>query len=147
MYDKGTQAGRYSRGKKFKKSNTDDWFSKFIRIRDIKTGEHCMCITCGKFEHWKDMDCGHFMLRDRPLTRFHEQNCNAQCKRCNRFRDGEQYRHGKAIDEKYGKGTADKLEELAKFRGKKHTPEDLKELSKEYRIKAKEMAKKKGIEL
>ena len=42
-------------------------------------------------------------------TRFDEQNCNAQCRSCNRFDEGnmEGYRIG--LIRKYGEGTPEKL--------------------------------------
>ena len=41
--------------------------------------------------------------------RWEEENVNAQCQSCNRFKSGKQYEHGLAIDRKYGAGTATKL--------------------------------------
>lgn len=138
--------------KGFKKTTADDWFSKYIRLRDIIDNSHgfCRCITCGKIFFWKEGDCGHFVTRNHPMTRFDEINCNAQCKRCNSNigKKGEQYKHGKAIDHKYGEGTADKLMELGSIRGQKtHGKIALKDIAKEYRLKTKKIAERKGIEL
>jgi archaeosine-15-forming tRNA-guanine transglycosylase len=36
-------------------------------------------------------------------------NVFPQCKYCNRFLNGLQYEYGKALDARFGKGTADKL--------------------------------------
>lgn len=36
-------------------------------------------------------------------------NCNAQCAGCNTFGAGEQYKYSRALEEKYGKGTAEDL--------------------------------------
>jgi hypothetical protein len=41
--------------------------------------------------------------------RFNEQNCNAQCKKCNAFEQGNDIGYAAGIDKKYGAGTADKL--------------------------------------
>jgi hypothetical protein len=41
--------------------------------------------------------------------RFNEQNCNAQCKACNAFEQGNDIGYAAGIDKKYGAGTADKL--------------------------------------
>jgi len=133
---------------KIKRTTADKWYSKFIRIRDIVYDEIIICPTCGMPFHWKESDCGHYMTRDKPMTRFNEQNCHAQCYSCNRFRGGEQSLHGKFIDYKYGAGTSDKLIALSKIRGQKvHTQLALKDIANEYRLKAKEIAKKRGIEL
>jgi len=135
---------------KFKKSTADKWFSIYIRVRDIIEGSHgfCRCITCNTAHHWKEGDCGHFQTRDNPMTRFDERNSNFQCTACNRFKKGNQYKHGKVIDRIYGEGTADILEGLAGARGTKvHGEMALKDIAKEFRLKAKEMAKKKGVKL
>lgn len=152
MFPKGKQVAhrRRRKGRKigFKKTEADRWFSIYIRLRDIKQNEMCECCTCRKWLHWKEMTCGHFQKRGKPMTRFNEENCSAQCNSCNGFRDGYQYKHAKFIDKKYGKGTADKLEQLAEIRGQKdYTDIGLKEISREYREKARKLAIKKGIEL
>lgn len=137
--------------KKFKRTTADDWFSKFIRLRDIISGEYCRCITCGKPIHWKyEAQCGHYATRGKPMTRFMEQNCHAQCPTCNSpdHGKGEQAKHGFAIDRLYGDGTAKKLIALSEIRGQKvYIKLRLKDIAKEYRLKAKTMAKEKGVEL
>ncbi len=131
-----------------KKNTADKWFSIYIRLRDSYDGGYCRCITCYTAAKWKEMDCGHFVTRNHSMTRYSEENCNAQCKGCNNFKSGDQYKHGKAIDAKYGEGTADKLIALGGMRGQKtHGKLALKDIAKEYRLKAKAEAKKKGIEL
>lgn len=56
---------------------------------------------------------GHFQPEIKNATRYNEMNVNGQCGACN-FNQGEQYRYAKALDKKYGQGTADELEGLAK---------------------------------
>jgi hypothetical protein len=101
----------------------DKLFSLYIRKRDcttyIETEEGISipagkCITCPKIIAFNQGDCGHFIKRGCKLTRFDERNANLQCMRCNRFNEGEQYKHGLAIDEKYGPGTTDELLALEK---------------------------------
>ena len=149
-FSKKSQTGRYSReNKKIKITSADKWFSIFIRIRDITVGDFCLCITCGRGIHWKyEADCGHYATRNHPTTRFDEQNCHAQCKKCNNFGHGEQAKHGFAIDRLYGSGTAQGIIYKSEIRGQKiHSKESLKLLSKEYRVKARAEAQKKGVEI
>jgi hypothetical protein len=48
-------------------------------------------------------------------TRFSEDgNCEVQCVACNMFRGGEQYKFALGLDAKYGEGTAEELETLAR---------------------------------
>jgi hypothetical protein len=129
---------RQSKNKKNAKSKADKYFSKYIRLRDSDSNGLSKCITCGTFKSWKEMDCGHFQLRDREPTRYDERNANAQCKNCNRFRSGLQYEHGKAIDRKYGEGTADELAQKAKMNSfrKQH---DYEWIAKEYKQKIEQL--------
>jgi hypothetical protein len=87
----------------------DRAFSYYIRQRDADDGGTCECPTCGRLAWWKDFDCGHFVSRRFMGTRYEEQNASAQCRRCNKWGSGEQYKHGKYLDEKWGPGTADAL--------------------------------------
>lgn len=139
----------WKKGKtKIKITTADKWFSKFIRIRDAYDSGFCSCITCGVPRHWKGIQCGHYMKRGKIMTRFNEQNCHAQCATCNGQNEGEQGIHGLKIDEMYGLGTAQNLVNLSKIRGaKEYTKLALKDIAKEYRLKAKKLAKEKGIEL
>ena len=133
--------------KKIKITTADKWFSKYIRVRDIVGGEFCRCITCKKPLHWKfEAQCGHFAKRGEPMTRFHEQNCHAQCAWCNGQNEGEQATHGFAIDKMYGAGTAQKLIHLSKVRGQKpYEKMSLKEIANKYREKFNKLVKEKGI--
>ncbi len=83
-------------------------FSQYVRLRD-SAGGLAVCITCGVKKPIKEMQCGHFVKRSVNLLRYDEENCNAQCYSCNVMRYGEQYLYAKALDDKYGDGTAEKL--------------------------------------
>ena len=132
---------------KIKRTTADRWFSLYIRLRDITSGEYCRCVTCNKPVHWRyEAECGHYATREKQTTRFNEQNSHAQCKACNNFGKGEQAKHGFAIDRIYGPGTAEKLINLSEIRGQKiHTSVSLKYIVKEYRLKAQKLAKKRGL--
>ncbi len=97
----------------------DRVFSEYIRRRDSDGMGYCRCVTCNNMFYWKFGDCGHFVQRDRIAVRWDERNASVQCPRCNRFRSGEQYEHGKAIDRRWGTGTADMLRLLGQARGTK----------------------------
>lgn len=90
------------------KKKADKWWSIYIRLRDSENGE-APCITCGVTKPYKQMQCGHFVSRSVNKLRFDEENTNAQCVGCNMFKSGEQYLYAKALDAKYGDGTAEKL--------------------------------------
>tara|TARA_R110001583_G_scaffold51352_4_gene160445 strand:+ start:3243 stop:3635 length:393 start_codon:yes stop_codon:yes gene_type:complete len=99
-------AKKLTRSKLVKKLDTI--FSIYIRrknaVNDIAT-----CITCGKKDHWKKLQNGHFQSRKHYITRWDEVNCQVQCAGCNVFRYGEQFVFGNKLDQKYGSGTARRL--------------------------------------
>lgn len=85
----------------------DEIFSLYIRLRDTDANGYGKCITSGKFVHFKDADCGHFISRNNMATRWDEKNANLQSRKDNRFLSGKQFVHGLAIDKKWGAGTAE----------------------------------------
>lgn len=91
------------------KKKLDKVFSEYIRKRD-SINDIATCITCGYKEHWKNMDAGHFIPRQHMGTRWDERNVHAQCKRCNGFEGGQQYRYGQFLRLKYGDQIIDELE-------------------------------------
>lgn len=92
------------------KKELDSIFSRYIRLRnaDGETGD-AICVTCGKIDHWKKLQNGHFMSRRHQITRWDEDNCQCQCYSCNVMQQGKQYQYSIWLDDKYGKGKADEL--------------------------------------
>lgn len=76
----------------------DEAFSLFIRTRDSQpySGRAFRCISCGRVLPISQADCGHYVNRAHMSLRFSELNCHAQCRHCNRFREGniQDYRRG-----------------------------------------------------
>ena len=100
--------------KRFSRSNltkeADRVYSLYIRSRDISKP----CITC--WAHWQEnFQCWHFLSRRHLSTRWEEKNWHWQCPKCNLWGAWEQFLHSKAIDSLYGKGTADRLQELSQI--------------------------------
>tara|TARA_R110000772_G_scaffold78084_2_gene167642 strand:- start:204 stop:584 length:381 start_codon:yes stop_codon:yes gene_type:complete len=86
----------------------DTIFSIYIRRRNA-IDDFVECFTCGKTDHWKNLQCGHFQSRRKYSTRWDKLNCQVQCAKCNIFSQGEQYIFGKKLDEIYGEGTSNEL--------------------------------------
>ena len=78
-------------------------------------------------------------------TRYHEQNCFSQCVACNLFRGGEQYLFALALDSKYGEGTAENLEQLARTIVKFNRI-DYEDKISYYKAAVENLKKQKGIE-
>lgn len=66
----------------------DQVFSKYIRLKNADASGRVQCFTCGRKEHYKLMDAGHYMSRSKRATRWHEDNVKPQCKLCNQIKDG-----------------------------------------------------------
>tara|TARA_R100000734_G_C3311496_1_gene102391 strand:- start:41 stop:454 length:414 start_codon:yes stop_codon:yes gene_type:complete len=95
------------------KKELDKWFSLYIRLREATVEGISQCFTCGKIDHYKKLQCGHFQSRRHHATRWNEQNCQVQCVKCNMFGQGEQWKFGLNINAKYGDGTANELKILS----------------------------------
>lgn len=111
----------------------DTIFSEYIRRRYAKN-EISTCVTCGKKDHWKNLQAGHFMSRKHYSTRWDEDNVEVQCMACNVFRYGEQFLFSKYL----GQEKSDEL--LAKSReSKKFADYELQEMIDLYKKKLSEL--------
>ncbi len=126
------------------KKELDKWFSLYIRLRHSTNGL-AQCFTCGKVDHYKRLQCGHFQSRRHHSTRWHEQNCQVQCVKCNMFEQGEQWKFGLKLDAKYGLGMSEDLEHLAKQTVKRIRAEYESDISY-YKACVKNLKTEKGIE-
>jgi hypothetical protein len=113
----------------------DAVFSEYIRRRYAKN-DIATCVTCGKQDHWKKLQAGHFQSRKHYATRWDETNVQVQCSGCNVFRWGEQYKFSKWLDANKGEGTSEglaaKANQIVKF-----TTNELEEMIEEYKEKLK----------
>ena len=129
---------KISRSKLVKKLDTV--FSQYIRLRDADHSGFTSCFTCGKKDHWKRLQNGHFQSRRHYATRWDERNCQVQCSGCNVFKYGEQFLFAKALDEKYYAGISDELyvtaQSIVKFSNL-----DIELLIKKYQELVKELSK------
>jgi hypothetical protein len=96
------------------KEALDRVFSVFIRLRDSDYNGIGTCITSGVQMPWIRLQNGHFMSRRFLATRWHEQNCASQSLAENVYMSGNQYEFGKALDRRWGTGTADEMVRLSK---------------------------------
>jgi hypothetical protein len=110
----------------------DKVFSLYIRQR-FAENEISICFTCGKKDHWKRLQCGHFQSRKHYSTRFDEINCQVQCAGCNVFKYGEQFIFGKNLDLEYGSGCSESLYYKAK-QIKKYSYDEIEDLITKYNL-------------
>jgi hypothetical protein len=93
----------------------DTVFSIYIRRRYAKDNI-AECVTCGKQDHWKNLQAGHFMSRKHYATRWDEEgNVQVQCMACNVYRYGEQYKFSKYLGETKADALLVKSRQIQKF--------------------------------
>lgn len=125
------------------KARADEWMSRYIRLRDSDPQGFGRCISCGKWVHWKDADNGHFINRSHMNTRYDEQNCNLQCRSCNRFDEGNNEGYRRGLIAKYGEGIINHLF-LKKQIHRNFSAFELQEIAKYYRNKFNDLKNKNG---
>jgi hypothetical protein len=124
------------------KTKLDRIFSGYVRLRDADERGYCRCISCNAIHHWKEMDAGHFVNRSHMSTRYDEKNVNAQCRRCNRFDEGNPTGYTRGLIKKYGKGIIEELE-IKKHSVSKKTKAEYELLINHYRVEVEELKKEK----
>jgi len=90
-------------------------FSQYIRLKYSDKHGMTECFTCGKRDHWKKMQCGHFQSRKNYSTRWEEDNVRVQCVGCNMFKSGEQYVFGLKLGQQLAEEMFIKSKQLVKF--------------------------------
>lgn len=109
------------------KKEARKYFNRAVKYRDstYEDGQWTfICITCPTRVLFKDENgktyrnaqAGHYQPEIYSNTRFDEENVNGQCGiRCNKLGLGEQVKYAIALDQKYGEGTAERLNKEAKI--------------------------------
>ena len=122
----------------------DKVFSQWVRQSCADHRGYVECYTCGRESHWKTVDAGHFQSRAKYSTRW---MCNPedglvnvapQCRRCNAFRSGEQFRFARRLDADFGEGTAEKIEQMSN-QTRKYSSEELEALIEVYNRKLRKL--------
>ena len=122
----------------------DKVFSEYVRLKNSNESGYCQCITCGKINHWKDIDCGHYIGRKHIATRFSEMNCAPQCTWCNKYMEGQHFKFRQKLVEKHGINDIAVMEVLADIT-KTENCQSLECKILEYKEKVKKLKKEKGL--
>ena len=91
---------------------------KLVRMKAADENGLATCVTCGKRQHYKDMDGGHFISRKWTATKLVEENVHPQCKGCNQYASGKYDDYALYMVDTYGiemvRELNDKKRELCK---------------------------------
>lgn len=92
----------------------DKVFSEWLRKSYANDFGMATCYTCGKFAHYKDLQCGHYISRGHMATRWDENNCRVQCPGCNVFKNGNYTEYAHRLLKEIGEEKLDALMEKKK---------------------------------
>lgn len=125
------------------KSEAQDAFNRFIRLRDRLAGHACIC--CKRPLRWGvfggAVDAGHYRsVGSADNLRFNEDNCHAQLARCNQHGAGRAVDYRLGLIERIGLDRVEALE--AENKPMKWTRSGLRETRDTYRAKANALEKK-----
>jgi hypothetical protein len=56
---------------------------RYVRLKASDDNGYCQCVTCGKVDHYKAMQGGHFYSRRHTVFKLFEENIHPQCPACN----------------------------------------------------------------
>ena len=91
---------------------------KLVRMKAADENGLASCVTCGKRQHYKEMDGGHFISRKWTATKLAEENIHPQCKGCNQYASGRHDDYSLYMVDTYGiemvRELNDKKRELCK---------------------------------
>jgi hypothetical protein len=92
---------RKSPGTETKSLKKEVWdiFSEYRRRKYSNQYGLCKCVTCGKIDHWKNMQAGHYIHGTSFLI---EGIVWPQCPQCNGFKSGMAVEYRKFLVETYG---------------------------------------------
>jgi hypothetical protein len=78
---------------------------RIVRIKaSVHAGEggYINCVSCGKNDHWSNMQGGHFISRTSTRWRYDERNIHPQCPSCNLYKSGNLIPDTLYMEEMYG---------------------------------------------
>ena len=114
---------------------------KYVRLKAANSNGYCVCWTCGKSEHWKEMQGGHFIERGKTATKLMEENVHCQCRSCNLYgmkKASVVLAYRSAMVDFYGEAFVSELEMKAS-EVTKHSRQYLEEYKADIKTKIKEL--------
>ena len=110
-------------------------FSKYIRLKNADKNGYVECVTCGKRDHWKKLQAGHFVDSRSNAVLFEEDLVPPQCVGCNMFKGGNKVAYTLVmLDKGY---SAEDITEMVnrKHKAKKITEADYEEMIEDLKDK------------
>ena len=118
---------------------------KLRRMQEADFDGNCTCVTCGKVDHWKNMDGGHYISRTWTRYKLESvclggdfENIWPQCKGCNRFDHRIHDDYAVFMRDMYGSDFMDEVS-VTKRDTRKYTRAELDDIIKKLKGLIKEM--------
>ena len=107
-------------------------FQAWIRKRD----EEQPCISCATYstDLW---DAGHYFKAELySALIFNENNCHKQCRKCNRFKGGNEANYAKGLIQRFGQEYLDNLNKLSDslHKARTYSNEELEAIKQKYKL-------------
>ena len=114
---------------------------RYVRLKASDENGYCQCVTCGKVDHYKAMQGGHFYSRRHTIFKLFEENIHPQCPACNVYgmkttRTQEAYRI--YMEDMYGARRIRAMQRLAWRAAPKFNREEVIQFQRELKEKIKE---------
>ena len=109
-------------------------FNEYIRRRDADKNGVNTCVTCGKREHYSNMNASHFYHGKNWQSALDERNVFPACRGCNLYKHGNLIEYGEFLRKKFGSEIIDILREL-RHQGWKPSRQELEDIIETYKKK------------
>jgi len=112
----------------YKKLYNECWklMSLWVRTREASSSGYVNCVSCGKLDHYKNMQAGHYF---HGKLDFDGININVQCPQCNKWKSGNLAYYTQYLLGRYGQKAMKDLF-LRSNNFKKYSLEELEEIKK-----------------
>lgn len=114
---------------------------RYVRLKASDDNGYCQCVTCGKVDHYKAMQGGHFIPRTRTILKLYECNIQPQCPYCNHWGMSQSHyvlRYREWMVDYYGERRVKAMERLAWRTAPKFNREEVIQFQRELKEKIKE---------
>lgn len=109
---KSTKSSKPSRSSLIK--SADKKFSLYIRQVNADENGFVKCFTCPHRNHWKKLQCGHWVVRQYKYTRWEVDNARPQCYACNMLFNGRPHIFRENLVNEIGEERVKRIEEISK---------------------------------
>ena len=117
---------------------------RVVRLKAADENGYAQCVTCGRVDHYTNMDGGHFISRKHTAHKLLEENIHACCKGCNGFLKGNMIPYTIFMIDTYGREFVDELE-ATKNETRKYSRQEILGIIDDLKHYEKQVREQKGL--